>query len=179
MNKKVFKTIGKILLTLAGAFILFVLTCNGYFLYSKIQRDRLDRIFCREDNLIPPIAPVYPNATLISQSKPSLDFGGSMYFDYLSTDSPDRIIAFYESFGGTCKHSWDDTIGCSGSTVEPESGFYGAGQRSGTYAFWFGKDALANYTTTRKIEYQGRIEWTGCRYDPDRLPPTLIPMGAK
>lgn len=122
-------------------FILFVLLCLGTWAALSIRCERLNS---------PPEAPVYPYSMLVDQVSSGL--GTSKWpmvtFYYVSTDSPDKIIVFYQG-GGSCRENEGyERITCHG--------------KARPFGEYFVYIDLASYATEGKTSYVLELRWRGC-----------------
>lgn len=122
-------------------FILFVLLCLGTWAALSID--------CKRRNS-PPEAPVYPYSMLVDQV--SMGVGTSNWpmvtFDYVSTDSPDKIIAFYQERGSCRENEGYERAMCRG--------------KARPFGEYFVYIDLASYATEGKTPYALELRWRGC-----------------
>ncbi len=124
--------------------ILFVLLCLGACAALVIRCERLNS---------PPEAPVYPHSTLVNQVSSGL--GTSKWpmvtFDYISTDSPDKIVAFYQGEGSCRENEGYERMTCRG--------------KARPFGEYFVYIDLASYTTKGTTSYVLELRWRGCTWE--------------
>ncbi len=103
---------------------------------------------------IPPKVPTYPGATVVAQDTLSKSWVAIADYHYTSTDSPERVVSFYEAQGYCDKELAKNGLKlCRGNTTH-----------NGEYTVFINLDV---YKAERITPFSIEIRWKGCSYDID------------